>query len=313
MATWRDVRVQHAHQVQRLHHVGAVLAGEREVGLEVVARRRAPRIWRERPRRDAVDGWPPTCSSASTSEVNSWPSGMPAKRDRDVGADARRWRTTGGARRRRRGGRMTWSDSAAISSSSPASSADLAPSSSDATSSIGWRELRRGAVVSCCGECGVEHGGRPSGGMWPGVRWNVLRGVGTTRQVGCRSRSCTPTCERCVSAIGSDLADEVERRGRVSSPSSHLAGQTSPGWVRTYWAALTLRSSSTALRPMPSAVTSSELDHAVGVDQERAAVGEALAFAHHAEVAGDLRRSGRRASGTRSCRSCRRCRATPCG
>ena len=36
---------------------------------------------------DAVDGWPPTCSSASTSEVNSWPSGMPAKRTDDVGAD----------------------------------------------------------------------------------------------------------------------------------------------------------------------------------------------------------------------------------
>ena len=31
-----DVGVQHAHQVQRLHHVGAVLAGQREIGLEGV-------------------------------------------------------------------------------------------------------------------------------------------------------------------------------------------------------------------------------------------------------------------------------------
>lgn len=28
---------------------------------------------------------------------------------------------------------------------------------------------------------------------------------------------------------------------RVSSPSSHLAGQTSPGWAATYWAAWILR------------------------------------------------------------------------
>ena len=31
-----DLRVEHAHQVQRLHHVGAVLAGQREIGLEVI-------------------------------------------------------------------------------------------------------------------------------------------------------------------------------------------------------------------------------------------------------------------------------------
>ena len=29
---------------------------------------------------EAVEGWPPTCRIASTSDVNSWPSGMPAKR-----------------------------------------------------------------------------------------------------------------------------------------------------------------------------------------------------------------------------------------
>ena len=31
-----DARIDHGHQVQRLHHVGAVLAGQREVGLEDV-------------------------------------------------------------------------------------------------------------------------------------------------------------------------------------------------------------------------------------------------------------------------------------
>ncbi len=43
---------------------------------------------------------------------------------------------------------------------------------------------------------------------------------------------------------------------KVASPSFHLAGHTSPGWLRTYWAAFTLRSRSSALRPMPSAVIS---------------------------------------------------------
>src|SRR5699024_962249 len=43
---------------------------------------------------------------------------------------------------------------------------------------------------------------------------------------------------------------------RVSSPASHLAGQTAPGWLRTYGAAFTLRTSSAALRPIPSAVIS---------------------------------------------------------
>ena len=51
------------------------------------------------------------------------------------------------------------------------------------------------------------------------------------------------------------------RRGRATGarvlrPSSHLAGQTSPGWAATYCAALILRSSSTALRPTPPAVIS---------------------------------------------------------
>jgi hypothetical protein len=35
-----------------------------------------------------------------------------------------------------------------------------------------------------------------------------------------------------------------------------LAGQTSPGWLATYCAALTLRSSSEASRPMPPALIS---------------------------------------------------------
>ena len=74
----RDARVEHRHQVQRLHHVGAVLAGQREIGLEaeVAVESRTCSI----SSCAAFGGWPPTCSSASTSEVNSWPIGRPAKR-----------------------------------------------------------------------------------------------------------------------------------------------------------------------------------------------------------------------------------------
>ncbi len=36
-----DLRIEYAHQVQRLHHVGAVLAGEREIGLEGLVARQA--------------------------------------------------------------------------------------------------------------------------------------------------------------------------------------------------------------------------------------------------------------------------------
>ena len=43
---------------------------------------------------------------------------------------------------------------------------------------------------------------------------------------------------------------------KVSSPSFHLAGQTSPGCVRTYWAARILSINPLASRPIPSALIS---------------------------------------------------------
>src|SRR5690606_1113500 len=97
-------------------------------------------------------------------------------------------------------------------------------------------------------------------GAWRGVRQGERKRKGPTatgpatgrgqgrphrrRDVGCRvvGRQILPT-------RSSDGA-------RVSSPSSHLAGHTSFGCSRTYWAALILRSSSTALRPTPSEVIS---------------------------------------------------------
>ena len=175
---------------------------EREVGLEVGSSPSSAADLLERRSASTVGGWPPTCSSASTSEVNSWPSGMPAKRDRDVGA--------GAVDRERRAARVVVavaatvirSDSAAISSSSSRSSADLGLSSSEATSSIGLRELvevglaaarlRVASSMAVSFECG---GGEDRGGTV--------------------SRRCRPRwrdTER-DQRVGSDLADEVERRG----------------------------------------------------------------------------------------------------
>jgi hypothetical protein len=77
----------------------------------------------------------------------------------------------------------------------------------------------------------------------------------------------------------------------VASPGVHLAGQTSPGWLATYWAACTLRSSSLASRPMPRSWISQTLMTPFGVDDESAAQRQAFFLDHHVEVAGD--RAGR--------------------
>jgi hypothetical protein len=135
-----DTRVEHRHKVECLHHIRAVLARQREIGLEHIVAIQRPHLIEQL--RAALDGWPPTCSSASTSEVNSWPSGMPANVT-PMSVPVRRIRKEG-----LRGSvpvrdTLTLSDKAAISSSNSASSADFAPSSSDATSSIGSRMLTR--------------------------------------------------------------------------------------------------------------------------------------------------------------------------
>src|SRR3546814_13600543 len=48
----------------------------------------------------------------------------------------------------------------------------------------------------------------------------------------------------------------------------YLAGQTSPGWAAMYWAALTLRRSSEATRPMPLSCTSMTLISPSGRSEE---------------------------------------------
>ena len=74
-----DARVQHRHQVQRLHHVRAVVAGQATCRSRRRSRRRSAWIC-SITSASTLGGWPPACSSASTSEVNSWPIGMAAKR-----------------------------------------------------------------------------------------------------------------------------------------------------------------------------------------------------------------------------------------
>ena len=253
-----DVRVQRRHQVQRLHHVRAVLAGQRDRGLEqIVAVQRLDL-------RDGLgaplDGWPPTCSRASTSEVNSWPIGMPAKVTPHVGA--------GAADRERRFARIVviaahdseiLSDSAAMSLQQRAHLPRLGAVVERPTSSIGWVIFGNrpsvafdGVVQHAC-SCGELADGQ-DGGPTPTVGTRPLAG------------DCTPRVPKGPEPRAHPEeagAGEVRscRRGRAtgrgsSSPSSHLAGQTSPGCAATYWAALTLRSSSPASRPTPPALTS---------------------------------------------------------
>src|SRR3546814_793381 len=95
----------------------------------------------------ALDGCPPTCSRASTSEVNTWPIGRPAKRrsmswpgevtaNEGLRCPSSRCTSTD-----------TLSDSARLSSSSASSSRALSPSSPEATSTTGRHRRTRKAVL----------------------------------------------------------------------------------------------------------------------------------------------------------------------
>ena len=130
-------------------------------------------------------------------------------------------------------------------------SCDLALSSSEATSSIG-RVIVRGELFSC--GLGVVSMARAPESDGEGKRSETGAGeVAPGRKV--RGRATREG--RAASVRAAQILPTRSSEGaRVSSPSSHLAGQTSPGWLATYCAALTLRSSSAALRPTPSAVTS---------------------------------------------------------
>ena len=206
-----DVRVEHAHEVERLHHVGAVLARRARSRSRTRSRRRGPGSAGS-PRATAVEGWPPTCSSAEHQRgelvaAAGCRRSAPRRRCRRGG-----WRTTGGGRRRRRRStRDVRRTARRARSSSSASSADLGLSSSEATSSIG-RVIFSKWVCSCAvraassigapagaagGEC--RERGRRAGSEGP--RDGPAIGGGAGRRAGPRDRR------------GSDLADEVERRG----------------------------------------------------------------------------------------------------
>jgi hypothetical protein len=74
-----DARVDDGHQRHRLHHVRAVVAGQGHVDLEAQVAVQTRGSGRSPPGA-TLGGCPPVHSSASTSDVNSWPSGMAAKR-----------------------------------------------------------------------------------------------------------------------------------------------------------------------------------------------------------------------------------------
>jgi hypothetical protein len=93
-----DAGVEHGHQVQRLHDVRAVVAGQRNEGFEIEGAGQA--LICSMTSASTLGGWPPVCSRARISEVNSWPIGRPAKLMR--GGLARAADGKGGAQRARR-------------------------------------------------------------------------------------------------------------------------------------------------------------------------------------------------------------------
>ena len=74
---------------------------------------------------------------------------------------------------------------------------------------------------------------------------------------------------------------------RVASPSCHLAGHTSPGWEADVLRSLDLPQKLGSVAADALGGDFHGLDDAVGVHDEGAAIGEALARAHHFEVVGD--------------------------
>jgi len=89
-----------------------------------------------------LGGWPPDCSSASTSEVNSWPIGRPAKRMR-CASPGRPMEKEGRRASMPSVRTLTLWDSAAMSASSSPIWRAVAESSSVATSSIGCWSFSR--------------------------------------------------------------------------------------------------------------------------------------------------------------------------
>jgi hypothetical protein len=83
-----------------------------------------------------LGGWPPVCNSASTSEVNSWPIGMPAKRMR-AGSPGRPTEKEGLRASLPSSRTETLGESAAMSASSSRIWRAASLASSEATSSIG--------------------------------------------------------------------------------------------------------------------------------------------------------------------------------
>ncbi len=90
----------------------------------------------------SLSGWPPICSSASTSDVNSWPSGIAANRRFD-GSPVRPMVNEGLRSASSRSDTVMSGDSSAISRSNSSISRDLSPLSVEATSSIGLVSFSR--------------------------------------------------------------------------------------------------------------------------------------------------------------------------
>ena len=148
----------------------------------MVARPRA-RGSARRPRPSAFGGWPPTCSRASTSEVNSWPIGRPAKRTAtSVPTRSDGEATACGRRRRRRAhgdlvgqrgdlveqlarARRTWGRRRARR---------RARSGSRDLGEVGLELVRSRLASSMAGSVGVVRGGQVAS---PGRRWRARPGA----------------------------------------------------------------------------------------------------------------------------------------
>ena len=265
MATWRDARVEHAIRFSACTTSGQFWQDEREVGLEVRSRRRAPAIC------SSTLGVDLRRVAADLQQRQHQRGELVAQRDAgeadaDVGAGAVDARTTGLrvvvvgvgrrvilSRQRRRSRRAA-----------RAARADLALSSSEATSSIGCVTLLEVGLQLGL-QCGVEHGGSPVGRF--GRR---TRGSG-------RAPGAAPG-RGAASGSGQILPTRSSDGARVSSPSSHLAGQTSPGWARDVLGGLDLAQQLDGVAADAVGGDLDDLDHAVGVDHEGAAVGQALVF-----------------------------------
>ena len=131
-----DVRVQHRHQIQRLNHIGAVLAAQRNERLEAQLTLQPPHLIHDRRigfRRMAAD----------LQEREHQRAELVSQRQPGETHLRLLSRPPHGERRRepppsRRVSSRTRADEATMSSRSSSISRDASPSSSDATISTGW-------------------------------------------------------------------------------------------------------------------------------------------------------------------------------